>query len=156
MVTYALIAVLLVCVIILLYYVKLSRQLRADIDALSVSFDAYRATYNYRTFVARLLSDRDVLGDIAKFVYWRERDRASVDDGYNVALSLLEEMESAWGLRQLGGIGEVVRYDPDKHVAGSPVSLRRGADVVIIEPGWRIGDAIVRRPVVRSVTTGAR
>lgn len=100
--------------------------------------------------ISALITDSDALGNLAKFVYWYRRRKATAKDGYVAAQIILQSMEAAWGLRQLGDFQEKANYDPDEHDPGSGQTPSPGDSVRIVEPGWSLGNRVIKRAIVKA------
>ena len=101
----------------------------------------------------QLVSGKDALGNLVKFLYWYRKGKATARDAQIVINILLQELERVWGLKQVGQIGEVVSFDPSIHVSYRGEHLSSGERVQIVDPGWQIGDQgqIIKYPIVKRV-----
>ena len=101
----------------------------------------------------QLVSGKDALGNLVKFLYWYRKGEATARDAQIVINILLQELERVWGLKQVGQIGEVVIFDPSIHVSYRGEHLSSGERVQIVDPGWQIGDQgrIIKYPIVKRV-----
>lgn len=107
-----------------------------------------RATPGPQQLVSPLIRGRDALGNLVKFMYWQKQGKASSEDGYQVVQMLLDEMYSHWGLEQFGQFGDLTTFDPQIHRSPSNQNPTNSDLVRIIEPGWRLGNQILRYPLV--------
>lgn len=94
-----------------------------------------------------LVEDEDVLSQCLQWLRWYQIGKARMDDAAAIQTELLKRLISRNKLRPIGEPGKVVRFDPRAHTAHE--AIRAGEDVIVAEPGWRLGSAAIKQPIVR-------
>ncbi|MEM4724376.1 MAG: hypothetical protein QXP01_05135 [Candidatus Hadarchaeum sp.] len=72
---------------------------------------------------------------------------ASPNDRKWLSGEILDRLMQSMRLVQLGKAGTVVMFDSSQHMPLD--ALQVGEPCVIVEPGWKVGNEILRSPVVR-------
>jgi hypothetical protein len=100
-----------------------------------------------KAVVQSMIADGDVLAEVCTWLDEYEHGQARIDDSARLHARTLDRFSRGTRLTRIGQVGSTARFDPLGHRTSD--RLRPGEDVVLIEPGWRIGDDILKLPVVR-------
>jgi hypothetical protein len=95
---------------------------------------------------------RNFLGEMHRFLY----DHPNNTEAHPFIEELLGELQNLLEIRPVEEYGKQVRYNPEFHLAFDVV--KPGERVMIVDPGWKHEDALIRKPTVRVVrgTSGGR
>ena len=93
-----------------------------------------------------LVSDQDIMADLSIWLREYETGKARLDKAAYVQQQLLDRLMRLIRLFPLLKVLQTVQYNPEEHIAYD--SLQPSEIVTVIEPGWRVGSEIIKKPVV--------
>lgn len=96
-----------------------------------------------------LVADQDVLSELTTWLqkYHHHKEDVDVDSAAYIHLKVLERLVKQVRLRPIARIGDLVKFNPQIHIAYD--DLKIGEEAVVKEPGWRVGTEPIKKTIVR-------
>ena len=102
-------------------------------------------------YASPLIRDEDPLGNIVKFIWFYEHSQEKPRQAYASCKILMKTLQESWGLEEFVQYRETVPFDRKLHRVDQEVTLAPGDPVIVTEPGWKLGNSIIKYPAVKSV-----
>jgi hypothetical protein len=101
-----------------------------------------------RSIARELVADKDVLSELTHWLrnYRQGKSEADIDAAARIHSRVLERLVRQIRLRPIKQTGDVVQFDPEFYTTYA--SLKIGEKVIVREPGWRVGNYTIKKPVV--------
>ncbi|MFD0395599.1 nucleotide exchange factor GrpE [Streptomyces nogalater] len=125
------------------------RECTADLRRVQAEFDNYRRRVGRDRLAVREIAVANVLTGLLPVLdaIGQARGHGEVTGGFRRVTEVLESELAALGLRSFGTAGDP--FDPTRHEAVSctySADVRQPTCTVVLRPGYRVGDQLLRRP----------